>query len=131
MKAKGTKKPTESELSILKILWENGPSTVRTVHETLNRGDRGKKIGYTTALKMMQLMYEKGILSRNEENRSHVYAALIQQQDTQKLLLGNLVDKVFGGSASKLVLQALGGYDASKEELSEIRKVLDQMERKK
>ena len=84
MKKKRLKKPTESELSILKILWEKGPSTVRSIHEELNRENlenQGRQIGYTTALKMMQLMYEKGLLSRNEENRSHVYSAVIQQHN--------------------------------------------------
>lgn len=118
-------KPTEGELEILKILWENGPSTVRYVHEQLNNK---KKVGYTTALKIMQIMFDKRILSRNEDNRSHLYTAEVKKNETQKLLLKNLMDRVFGGSASKLVLQALGGYEASKEELHEIREVLNKIE---
>jgi len=125
MKKRKQIKPTEGELEILKILWDHGPSTVRFVHEILNAQ---KKIGYTTTLKTMQIMFEKKILSRNEENRSHLYMPEIKKQETQKLLIKNLVDKVFGGSASNLILQALGGYKASQEEVSEIREVLNKIE---
>lgn len=118
-------KPTDSELEILQILWQEGPSTVRQVNERLAEN---KEVGYTTTLKLMQIMHEKGILTRLEESRSHVYAANIGEDETQATLLERFVDTAFRGSASKLVMQALGNHKSTPAELDEIRKLLDQIE---
>jgi BlaI family transcriptional regulator, penicillinase repressor len=118
-------KPTEGELEILKILWQNGPSTVRTVNDKLNEE---KAVGYTTTLKLMQIMLEKGIVKREEDGKSHTYTAALKQEDTQKQLLDKILSTAFGGSAVKLAMQALGGANPSREELSEIRKLLDNLE---
>lgn len=118
-------KPTDSEVEILHVLWENGPSTVRQVHEHLSRS---RDLGYTTALKLMQIMHEKKLLSRTEEARSHVYAAQLTEADAQRDLLNRFVDTAFRGSAMKLVMQALGDSKASPAELDEIRKLLDRMD---
>ena len=118
-------KPTDAELEILHVLWANGPSTVRQVNETLNLN---RKIGYTTTLKMMQLMTDKNMLSRNEERRSHLYTPRIKESDAQNLLLNKLVKSAFGGSALKLVVSALGNVKTSKKELTEIRNLLDRIE---
>ncbi len=120
-------KPTESELEILRILWRHGPCTVRLVHEELSRD---KDAGYTTTLKLMQIMAAKGLVSRDETARTHIYQAAVSEADTQKQLLNRFLDTAFGGSAARLVMQALGNHDASKEELDEIRKLLDQMEKR-
>ncbi len=118
-------KPTDSELEILHVLWEHGPSTVRQVFEHLSRG---RDLGYTTALKLMQIMHEKGLITRTEEGRSHVYAAQLTEADAQRDLLNRFVDTAFRGSAMKLVMQALGDSKASKDELDEIRRLLDQLD---
>ena len=118
-------KPTDAELEILHVLWANGPSTVRQVNETLNLN---RKIGYTTTLKMMQLMTDKNMLSRNEDNRSHLYTPRIKESDAQNLLLNKLVKSAFGGSAVKLVMSALGNVETSRNELEKIRDLLDHME---
>lgn len=118
-------KPTDSELEILHVLWQNGPSSVRQVHDHLSRG---RDLGYTTALKLMQIMHEKGLLSRTEEGRSHVYSALLTEQEAQRDLLNRFVDTAFRGSAMKLVLQALGDGKASRQELDEVRRLLDQLD---
>ncbi len=118
-------KPTDSELEILHVLWQNGPSSVRQVHDHLSRG---RDLGYTTALKLMQIMHEKGLLSRTEEGRSHVYSALLTEQDAQRDLLNRFVDTAFRGSAMKLVMQALGDGKASKQELDDVRRLLDQLD---
>ncbi len=118
-------KPTESELEILQVLWENGPSTVREVHDQLIKK---KESGYTTTLKLMQIMYEKGLVKRDDTNRSHVYEAVISQDKTRNLMVDKLIKTLFQGSSSKLVLQALGHHKATKEELAAIRKYLDEME---
>ncbi|MFN8353911.1 MAG: BlaI/MecI/CopY family transcriptional regulator [Spirosomataceae bacterium] len=118
-------KPTESELEILQVLWRLGKATVRQVHDELAQN---KEVGYTTTLKLLQIMHEKGIVARTEEGRYHVYEALAKEQETQQTLLSRFVDTTFGGSAMKMVLQALGNHKASKAELDEIRKLLDQME---
>lgn len=118
-------KPTDSELAILHVLWEHGPSTVRHVHERLSQD---RDLGYTTALKLMQIMHEKGLVSRTEDGRSHVYSALLTEEDAQRDLLNRFVDTAFRGSAMKLVMQALGDGKASKEELDEVRRLLDQLE---
>jgi predicted transcriptional regulator len=119
-------RPTASELEILRVLWSDGPSTVREVHDRLNRT---KPMGYTTVLKLMQIMAEKGLVARNEDQRAHVYEAACRQQDTQRQLVGDLVERAFGGSATELVMQALAAKRATPEELAEIRRILDEFER--
>jgi predicted transcriptional regulator len=125
-KAARVQKPTESELAILSVLWEQGPSTVRQVHDALSK-DRA--IGYTTALKLMQIMSEKGLVTRDESKRSHVYQAAQAQELTQRHLVGDLLERAFAGSASQLVLQALNAKKASAEELEEIRSLLETFEK--
>ncbi len=121
-------RPTDSELAILTILWERGPSTVRQVHEAL--ADE-RDTGYTTTLKLMQIMADKGLVTRNESARTHVYAAMASEQQTQRQLVKDLVDRAFGGSAAALVLQALNAEGASPAELREIRKLLDDYREKR
>jgi len=118
-------KPTESELEILSILWKNGPSTVRMVNEEMNRI---KSVGYTTTLKLMQIMNEKGMVGRDTEGRTHTYFAISRQEDAQKSMLDRLLETAFGGSASKLVLQALGNHKTSEEELNEIKALIERLE---
>lgn len=118
-------KPTDSELEILHVLWELGPSNVRTVNERLNSR---REVGYTTTLKLMQIMFEKGLVSREEDGRTHNYTALVTENDTQGLLLQEFMDNTFRGSASKLVLQALGNHDATAQELDEIKALIAQLE---
>lgn len=118
-------KPTDAELEILQVLWRQGPSTVRQVNDVLNRT---RRIGYTTTLKMMQLMTDKHMLGRNEEKRSHLYTPLIRESDTQNLLLDKLVKSAFGGSAVNLVMSALGNAETSKKELEKLRDLLDHIE---
>ena len=119
-------KPTEGELAILRVLWERGPSTVREVWAQLNPK---QETGYTTVLKLMQIMSEKRLVKRDEANRSHVYEAALTQEQTQRQVLGHLLDRVFSGSTHKLVMHALSAKRASPKELAEIRKLLDEMER--
>lgn len=119
-----TQLPTEAELEILNILWALGASTVRDVHNRISKG-----VGYTTVLKQMQVMAEKGLLSRTERFRSHVYTANIAKQQTQRRLAGNLLHRAFNGSARDLVLGALSAQKVSAKELSEIRKLLDDYEK--
>ncbi|HYI01022.1 BlaI/MecI/CopY family transcriptional regulator [Hyalangium sp.] len=116
--------PTEAELAILAVLWKRGPSTVREVHEALGR-EEGKGAGYTTTLKQLQVMTAKGLVARDESARSHVYVARVAEGITQRQLVKDLLDRVFGGSAAKLALQALTLKPASKEELEELRQLLD------
>lgn len=118
--------PTKAELDILTILWKYGPSTVRAVHDQLNAI---KEVNYTTTLKQMQLMAEKGMLTRDESSMKHIYAAVEEEQKTKGLLLDRFVDHLYGGSASNLVMQLLDNKKASKAELDEIRAVLDQLEK--
>ena len=118
-------KPTDSELEILHLLWELGPSTVRTLNERLNER---REVGYTTTLKFLQIMQEKGLVTRTEESRTHTYSAAVSQADTQSLLLQQFVDNAFRGSAMQLVLQALGNHEASAAELDEIKALIAQME---
>ena len=118
-------KPTEAELEILSLLWELREASVRQIHERIAET---KDTGYTTTLKIMQIMHAKGIVSRDEENRSHIYSPVTNQKETQKSLLKNLVTTAFGGSAQSLVMQALGQENPSKEDLNEIRAFLDQLE---
>lgn len=120
------KTPTKSELNILKVLWSKGPSTVKTVWQEL-----GETPGYNGVLKQMQVMHENGMLSRDESARSHVYSAEDIRNETTKTLLEDLRTKVFEGSASKLVLSALSESPVSREELQEIRDLVDQLEKKK
>ena len=119
-------KPTEAELAILRVLWKRGPSTVRQVHEALSSI---KKTGYTTVLKFMQIMHEKGLVTRDEKPYAHVYEARLPREQTQRTLVADLLDRVFEGSMSRLLLQALSSRKATAEELSEIRKVLKDYER--
>jgi predicted transcriptional regulator len=118
-------RPTDAELAILAVLWERGPSTVRDVHDELNRH---AATGYTTVLKMLQIMTEKGLVVRDEAQRAHVYEARYSEQKTQRQLLSHLVDRAFGGSAAKLVMQALSGRKANPDELNLIRDLLDRLE---
>jgi BlaI family transcriptional regulator, penicillinase repressor len=118
-------RPTDAELSILRVLWTLGPSTVRDVHEQLNRR---APTGYTTVLKLLQIMTEKGLVVRDETERAHIYEARHSEQKTQRQLLSDLADRAFGGSAAKLVLQALSGRKTSAGELSAIRELLDRLE---
>jgi BlaI family transcriptional regulator, penicillinase repressor len=121
-------RPTDAELAILRVLWDVGPATVRQVHERLNRGRPGKPAGYTTVLKFMQIMAERGLLRRDESQRSHVYHPVASEEKTQRRLVSDLLERVFGGSAQALVQQALAAKPASAEELAQIRKLLDSFE---
>ena len=118
-------KPTDSELEILTYLWQNGSSTVRQVHDYLAQT---KDAGYTTTLKLMQIMHEKGLVNRIEEGRSHLYTAQVSEEETQQSLLERFVDTTFRGSAARLVMQALGNHETSAEELDEIRQLLNNLE---
>jgi len=126
MSDKDAPRPTDAELEILRVLWARGPSTVREVHAALNKT---RPAGYTTVLKFMQIMTDKGLLRRNEDQRAHVYEASLPQAETQRILVGELLDKAFGGSAANLVMQALASKPASAEELSRIRELLDEYDR--
>jgi BlaI family penicillinase repressor len=122
-------KPTNSELEILRLLWQKGPQTVREINEAMNEQRRAdaKAIGYTTTLKLMQIMHEKRLLSRRREGKTHIYRAAVTEKATQQQLLDRLLDTAFHGSAMKLVMQALGSRESSPEELDEIRRFLDQL----
>jgi BlaI family transcriptional regulator, penicillinase repressor len=120
-------KPTDSEMEILNILWQKGPSTVREVHEVL---EKNKDAGYTTTLKLMQIMHDKKLLTRNESAKSHVYTANVSQEKTQGQLLKRMIDNVFNGSASQLVMQALGNHKTDSKELDEIKKYLEEIEKR-
>ncbi|MBC7776304.1 MAG: BlaI/MecI/CopY family transcriptional regulator [Phycisphaerae bacterium] len=129
-------KPTDSELEILHILWEQGPSTVRTVNDLLNEQRRSSQsakesAGYTTTLKLMQIMFEKGLVTRVEEGRTHAYTAVVLEGDTQDLLIQQFVDNAFRGSTARLVMQALGNHEASAEELDEIKALIAKIEQGK
>src|SRR5919107_4459598 len=115
-------RPTDAELAILRILWDRGPSTVRQVHDILGRE---RQAAYTTALKLLQIMTEKGLVERDERDRTHIYHARLSEETTQRQLVRDLVDRAFGGSSSKLVMQALATKRASAEELRDIRKAID------
>lgn len=125
MADKPNPRPTDAELAILRVLWERGPSTVREVHDALSDTQDS---GYTTVLKLMQIMTDKGLVDRDESQRAHVYTSRHGEQRTQRQLLGDLMDRAFGGSPAKLVMQALSASKASAEDLSAIRNLLDQME---
>lgn len=127
MARKNLGRPTGAELEILGVLWDRGPSTVREVHERLAKG---RDLGYTTVLKLLQIMAEKGLVRRDESQRAHVYAARIPAEQTQRQLVGDLLDRAFGGSAALLVQQALSSKRPSAQELSRIRVYLDELEGK-
>lgn len=121
-------RPTDAELAILRVLWERGASTVRQVHEAL--ADT-RDTGYTTTLKLMQIMADKGLVKRNESARTHVYTAMAGQEQTQQQLVQDLMDRAFGGSAAQLVLRALNAEGATESELKEIRKMIDDYREKR
>lgn len=121
-------KPTESELEILQVLWNETAATVRTVHEELLKT---KDAGYTTTLKLMQIMFEKGLVTRDERNKTHVYQPTVTREKTQKQFLNKMIDTLFAGSSSELVLQALGGHSASEEELDKIQQLINQLKKEK
>lgn len=117
-------KPTESELEILQILWGKGTASVREVHEELSKN---KESGYTTTLKLMQIMNEKGLVKRDDSIKTHIYQPAVSREKTQKHLLGKMINTLFGGSATELVIQALGNHKATPDELNEIQKILTEM----
>jgi len=119
-------KPTEGEMEILQVLWQQGNCTVREVHEALNK----ENSGYTTTLKLMQIMHEKGLVARDTSAKTHVYSALVNQEQTQQQLVNKMIDNVFNGSAARLVMQALGNQKASKQEIELIKEYLDKLENK-
>ena len=118
-------RPTQAELEILAVLWERGPSSVREVHDELRAR---RETGYTTVLKTLQIMTEKGLVARDESQRSHIYSARAPQRETQRQLLDDLLERAFSGSSSALVMQALATRRASPEELDAIRRLLDEIE---
>lgn len=121
-------RPTDSELEILRVLWARGPSTVRDVQAEL---ERQRRVGYTTVLKLMQIMTEKGLVERNESERAHVYKAAIAEEQTQRQLVSDLLDRAFGGSATKLMMQALATRRASTDEIRQIREMLKRFEQER
>jgi BlaI family transcriptional regulator, penicillinase repressor len=127
MSRKTSARPTGAELSLLAVLWERGPSTVREIHEAIGSA---KGTGYTTTLKILQKMTTKQLVRRDQSSRSHVYSPAIRAEQTQRQLLGDLLHRAFAGSRSKLVVQALADERATAEELAEIRRLLDELEAK-
>ncbi len=121
-------KPTESELEILQVLWNENAATVRTVHEELLKT---KDAGYTTTLKLMQIMFEKGLVTRDESSKTHIYQPAVSREKTQKQFVNRMIDTLFAGSSSDLVMQALGGHDASEEELEKIQQLINQLKKEK
>lgn len=117
-------KPTESELEILQVLWQKGTASVREVHEELLKI---KDAGYTTTLKLMQIMFEKGLVKRDDSMKTHIYQPAVSKEKTQKHLLGKMIDNLFGGSPTELVIQALGNHKASTDELEAIQKLIDNL----
>jgi len=128
LKQKKSFKPTEGELEILQILWELKEATVRTINDKLNEE---KEVGYTTTLKILQIMTEKGMVERTKHERSHIYKAVLSQDETQTAMLDRMMETAFGGSAMKLVMQALGNHKPSKDELDQIRELLDSIDEDK
>lgn len=129
-KRKSIQKPTDAELVILNVLWHSGPSTVREVLARLKES-RSPETGYTTVLKLMQIMTDKGLLERDASQRPQVYVARVTQQETQRNFISDLLDKAFQGSAKRLVMQILETKEASDEELAKVEKLLDRLEREK
>jgi predicted transcriptional regulator len=121
----GQQKPTDSELEILSVLWVHGPCTVRQVHDLL---ESNPPRGYTTVLKLLQIMSEKGLVRRDERQRAHIYEAVLTKEEARGTLLGNLMDRAFDSSTSTLIMQALASRPASAEELAEIRRMIDRIE---
>jgi predicted transcriptional regulator len=119
-------KPTESELEILQVLWEKNSASVREVHEELLKT---KDAGYTTTLKLMQIMNEKGLVKRDDSIKTHIYQAAVSREKTQKHLLGKMITTLFGGSTTQLVMQALGNHQASADELEEIQKLINNLKK--
>lgn len=119
--------PTDSELEILQLLWQNGECTVRQVNDFLNSK---REVGYTTTLKLMQIMLEKNLVTRNDSQRTHIYAAAVSEGSTQKKLLEKFLDATFRGSSTKLVMQALGNHESTQEELDEIKELIKKIENK-
>ncbi|GMV77833.1 MAG: hypothetical protein AMXMBFR79_09670 [Chitinophagaceae bacterium] len=119
-------KPTQSELDILRVLWDKGFATVREVHEVLSLH---KDSGYTTTLKLMQIMFEKGLVKRDDSSKTHIYKANISKESTQSQFLNKMIDTLFSGSSSQLVMQALGNSKHSKSELEEIQQLLNQLKK--
>ena len=120
-----SKKPTESELNVLTLLWEKGPQTVRQIHDEIAKS---KPVRYTTTLKIMQIMHEKGLLTREKEGKSHLYTPNVSRKSAQQNMVNKMLNTVFQGSASELVMQTLGNSKTSKKELEEIRAYLDKLE---
>lgn len=118
-------RPTPAELSILRVLWSRGPSSVRLVHQELSKD---RPTGYTTVLKLMQIMTEKGLVERDESERAHIYHPRLNEQKTQRQMVKDLIDRAFGGDASQLVMQALSSRRATPEELAAIREILDKLD---
>ena len=119
-------KPTEGELEILQVLWVKGKATVRDVHETILQT---KEAGYTTTLKLMQIMFEKGLVLRNDSAKTHIYQANVSKETTQNQFVGKMITSLFGGSSTQLVMQALGNHTVSKAELEEIQQLLDNLKK--
>ncbi len=119
-------KPTEGELEILQVLWNNGQATVREVHENILKY---KEAGYTTTLKLMQIMFEKGLVKRDDSAKTHIYTANVSREKTQNQFLGKMITNLFGGSSTQLVMQALGNHDINKDELDEIQTMLDNLKK--
>ena len=119
-------KPTDSELEILRLLWKKGPSTVRVINDAVSEK---RDVGYTTTLKIMQIMHEKGLLQREKEGKTHIYSPAITEENTQRELSRNLLDAAFGGSAKRLVMSVLGSSKADASELKEIRAYLDKLDK--
>ncbi len=120
-------KPTESELEILSILWEKENATVREVHEIIHLT---KEVGYTTTLKLMQIMHEKGLVSRNESAKTHIYTPSFEKEKAQEQYVGKMIKTLFSGSTSQLVMQALGNHKPTNADLTEIKKLIEQLESK-
>jgi predicted transcriptional regulator len=123
-------RPTDSELEILQLLWKKGPSTVREINDLLSN-DQDKSIGYTTTLKIMQIMFEKGLVKRDDSQRTHIYTAAVREGKIQSALLDRFLNAAYKGSASKLALQLLGNHETTPDELAAIKALIDQLEKDK
>lgn len=130
MKSKNLPRPTETELEILRVLWKHGPSTVRQIHKIMN-GERETEVGYSTTLKMFQVMTQKGLVERDETVRPQIYTTRVPQEQTQRQLVKDLLNRAFSGSARQLVMHVLSAEEASDEELEELEQLLDKFEEKK